>query len=129
VSRAAEFVDWDDGELEAVLNGPGGLVADLLTELSTRAALVATATVHVRPGTTRSTVWSPRSTARPPGFTKRRIRPHLGWGGETGGIFGGVNAPANPSILLEKPAVQIAVYEHKFPFLTTGLDSLEAAFR
>jgi hypothetical protein len=42
--------------------------------------------------------------------------------GSRGGLYGGVNAEADPTIFLEKPAEQM---DRKYPFLTTGLDSLE----
>jgi hypothetical protein len=123
VVRASE---WDDAAFEEILNAPGGLVANFIWELSVEAAAVATAVVHVLPGTPRSGFWGPRSTAvRPPGYTRARIRPHLAWGARTGHVYGGVNAPADPSIFLEFPAEQM--YD-VYPFLTTGLWSLEGTF-
>lgn len=116
---------WDDGAFEDLLNGPGGPVAELIGELSARAAVVATAVVHVRPGTPASATTGRTSNARPPGYTKARVRPHLAWGPRTGRVYGGVNAPYNPSTWLETPAIQIERKGHRFPFLTTGLWSLE----
>jgi len=114
-------VNLDDAEIFDMLNSADGPVGQLVTELSAQAAAVATGAVHVRPGTPRSTVWSSRSTALPPGYTKARIRPHMGWGKATGNIYGGVNAPAAPSIFLEDPAEQM--YD-TYPFLTTAFWSL-----
>lgn len=115
-------IEWDDRALDDLLNSMDGPVGMLISELSLRAALVATTVVHVLPGTPRSGYWNSRSTAvRPPGYTKSRIRPHLAYGSRTGHLYGGVNAPAAPSIWLEMPAEQM--YE-TYPFLTTGLWSL-----
>lgn len=119
---------WDPAAFEELLNAPGGLVADFIWDLSVQATVVATAAVHVRPGTRSSATTGRTSNARPPGFTKARIRPHLAWGAATGQVYGGVNAPADPAMFLEMPAVQIARLGHRFPFLTTGLWSLEGTF-
>lgn len=117
---------WDEAAFEELLNGPGGLVANFIWELSLEATAVAIATVHVLPGTPRSGYWTPKSTAiRPPGWTKAHIRPHLAWGDRTGHVYGGVNAPYAPATWLETPAEQ---YYHEYPFLTTGLWSLEGTF-
>lgn len=124
--KAAE---WSDSAFEEMLNGPGGLVASFIWELSLEAAAVAIATVHVRPGTPASAttgIYTKKpSNARPPGYTRGRIRPHLAWGSRTGHVYGGVNAPYNPSTWLETPAEQ---YHKTYPFLTVGLWSLEATF-
>lgn len=117
-------IDWNERALDDLLNSAHGPVGMLISELSLRASLVATSVVHVRPGTPSSATTGLTSNARPPGFTKARIRPHLGYGKSTGKIYGGVNAPADPSIFLEMPAIQIARLGHEFPFLTTGLWSL-----
>lgn len=114
------IVDIPEEAVYELLNDPEGLVGELVAELSERAAVVARAAVHVRPGTPRSTVWSNRSTARPPGFTRASISPHIAIGAF--GLYGGVNASADPAIFLEYPASQM--YD-KYPFLTTALDSLE----
>jgi hypothetical protein len=115
-------IQLDDAEIFDMLNSADGPVGQLIIELSAQAAAVATTAVHVRPGTPRSTVWGPRSTALPPGYTKARIRPHLAWGAQTGRIYGGVNAPYPISTWLETPAEQMY---REYPFLTTGLWSLE----
>jgi hypothetical protein len=115
-------IRWDDAAIDDLLNSEFGPVGQLIAELSSRAALVATAVVHVRPGTPASATTGRTSNARPPGFTKARIRPHLARGTVTGHLYGGVNAPADPTIFLELPASQMS---REFPFLTTGLFSLE----
>lgn len=116
--------EWDDAAFEEMLNGPGGLVADFIWDLSLEAAAVAIATVHVRPGTPASAttgIYTRKpSNARPPGYTKARIRPHLAWGSRTGHMYGGVNAPADPSIFLEY-LPHTDQYHRPYPFLTTGL--------
>lgn len=116
---------WNEDAFEEILNAPGGLVANFIWELSLEAAGVATAVVHVRPGTPASATTGPRSNAYSPGYTKARIRPHLAWGSRTGKVYGGVNAPYTPSTWLETPAEQ---YHREYPFLTTGLWSLEGSF-
>lgn len=108
---------WDEAALADLLNSPDGPVGELIAELSARAAVVARATVPVR----RSRAGR-NSTARPPGFTKAGITVHGPVTGSRGGLYGGVNAPADPSIFLETPADQM---NRKYPFLTAGLDSLE----
>jgi hypothetical protein len=120
-------VDINDAALYDLLNSPDGPVGLLLAELSERVAFTARRIVHVRPGTPSSATTGRTSNARPPGFTRARIRPHLGWGATTGKIFGGANSVADPTIFLEKPAIQILLKpdgEHRFPFLTTALDEL-----
>lgn len=116
-------IHWDDKALDDLLNSIEGPVGKMIAELSDRAAVVATLVVHVLPGTPRSGRWNPRSTTQvgPPGYTKSRIRPHIARGAVTGQLYGGVNAPAAPTIFLEMPAEQM--YE-TYPFLTTGLYSL-----
>jgi hypothetical protein len=124
MSRADPQVNLDDAEIFDMLNSADGPVGQMVTELSAQAAAVAVAVVHVRPGTPSSATTGRNSNARPPGFTKSRIRPHLAWRAD-GTVYGGVNAPADPAIYLEDPARQM----HKsYPFLTTGLWSLEGSF-
>ena len=121
-----QATSWNEDVFEEILNAPGGLVANFIWELSLEAAAVAIATVHVLPGTPRSGYWTPKSTAiRPSGYTRARIRPHLAWGARTGKVYGGVNSPYAPSTWLETPAEQ---YKREYPFLTTGLWSLEGTF-
>jgi len=112
---------WNEPAIDDLLNSLEGPVGKLIAELSLRATVVATQVVHVRPGTPASATTGRTSNARPPGFTKARIRPHLARGGLTGGLYGGVNAPADPTIFLELPAEQM---HSEYPFLTTGLYSL-----
>jgi hypothetical protein len=120
---------WDDTAFEEMLNAPGELVANFIYELSLEATAVAVAVVHVRPGTPASATTGlyarKPSNARPPAYTKLRTRPHLAWGTRTGRVYGGVNAPYNPATWLETPAEQ---YHRAYPFLTTGLWSLEGTF-
>jgi hypothetical protein len=108
-------VIWDDKEIYDLLNSADGPVGQLILELSERAAAVATSVVRVRTG-------RGGSTARPPGFTKASIKVHFPAWGTLGLIYGGVNAAADPTIFLEYPAEQM---KHAYPFLTTGLFSLE----
>jgi len=119
---------WDDEAFDELLNGPGGPVVNLIVDLSAQATLVATTVVHIRPGTPASATTGRTSNARSPGFTKARIRPHLAWGSRTGKVYGGVNSPMDPTVYLELPASQIARRGHEFPFITTGLWSLEGTF-
>lgn len=118
-------IDLDDAAITALLTDPAGPVGELIAELSGQAAAVARIVVHVRPGTPRSGAWSARSTARPPGFTRASIRVHGPVIGSGGGLYGGVNAAADPAVFLEYPAEQM--YE-SYPFLTTALDSLSEFF-
>ena len=118
-------VEWDEKAIDDLLNSVEGPVGMFIADLSVRATIVATAVVHVRPGTASSATTGKNSDARPRGFTKASIRPHLARSARTGHLYGGVNAPADPAIFLEKPAEQ----EHdKYPFLTTGLWSLQGTF-
>jgi hypothetical protein len=114
----ADDIRLDDLAIEEILNSPTGLVAPMLADLAERAAEVARATVNVRvPGSDRT---GRDSDARPPGFTRELIRPHVGW--QDGKIYGSAVAPADPAIFLEQPAEQL---HREYPFLTTGLWSLE----
>lgn len=97
-----------------------GIVADFLRDLSEQAAAIARAKVPVR----REAPWSSRSNARPPGFTKAQIRTRQGHSPD-GVIWVSANAPADPAIFLEEPAEQLS---REYPFLTTGLWSLEGTF-
>jgi hypothetical protein len=112
-------VHLDHDAVYEMLNDPDGMVGHMQLELSEQAADVARGAVHVRPGTPRSRAGR-NSTARPPGFTKADIRVHMDIG--EWGLYGGVNAAADPTVYLEDPARQMY---RPYPFLTTGLDSLE----
>jgi hypothetical protein len=118
-------IEWDEAALDDLLNGLDGPVGRFIWELSVRAAAVATEVVHTRPGTPSSATTGRTSNAYSPGYTRARIRPHLARGARTGRLYGGVNAPYTPSTWLETPAEQM----HKtYPFLTTGVYSLEGTF-
>jgi hypothetical protein len=113
---AAGDVTLDEAACYALLSGPDGPVAELMGELSTQAAAVAVARVRVR----RTSSWSARSDASAPGLTKASIRPKVGWDA-LGLVYGGVTAAEDPTVFLEEPRVD----RQRYPFLTTGLDSLE----
>lgn len=112
---------WSDAEIQWLLTSPEGPVGELIGELSEKAAAVARGAVHVRPGTAKSATTGHGSNARPPGFTKADIRVHGPVRGAYG-MYGGVNAAADPTIFLELPARQM---DRRYPFLTVGLDSLD----
>jgi hypothetical protein len=109
--------------VDGLMRDEGGPVGLLMTELAIQTATVARAVVRVRiPGANHT---GRTSDARPPGYTKSRITTSVGHSATHGGVvFGGANAPGDPGLFLELPADQIADRGHKFPFLTTGLDSL-----
>jgi hypothetical protein len=113
-------VRLDDAAIKAYLDDEDGPVGVFLAELAGQAAGVARSVVPVRVTPT----WSSRSNARPPGFTKAAIRVARGHG-YAGALWTSANAPADPAIFLEDPAEQLT---HKYPFLTTGLWSLEGTF-
>lgn len=114
----ARDVEINQAAVEDLLNSEHGPVGELLTELSERAAIVARAKVRVRlPGTDRT---GRTSDARPPGFTKASIHTTVNRS-KLGKLYGGIGAAEDPSIFLEEPAEQ----EQRYPFLSTGIDSLE----
>lgn len=119
------ILHWSDAAEADLLNSIDGPVGQLIIELSAQAAAVARSVVRVRsvPGTRRTRAGR-NSTARPPGFLKGDIRTHLARG-SLGGLYGGVNSAADPSIFLEYPASQLT---RKYPFLTTALDSIVGSF-
>jgi hypothetical protein len=118
-------VIWDDAAFEELLDSVDGPVGQLIAELSERAATVARAVVPVRDPLIRDRRRRAgrTSNARPPGFTKAGIRVHGPIRGATG-MYGGVNAPADPTVFLEDPASQMT---RSYPFLTAGLDSLQGS--
>lgn len=119
-------IRWDQAALDDLLKGPDGPVARLLAEMSAQIVAVARSVVPVRNPAKGSRGRAGRnSTAHVPGYTKALIRPHLGRGPATGNLYGGANAPGSPGIFLEYPAEQMS---RKYPFLTTGLDSLAGSF-
>lgn len=116
-------VDISQVAVDELMRDEAGPVGDLMHELAIQTATVARAKVRVRDPRANRT--GRTSDAKPPGYTKARITSIVGHSATHGGVvFGGANAPGNPSLFLELPADQIADRDHKFPFLTTGLDSL-----
>ena len=114
---------FNDAAINGMLTDPDGPVGQLVAELSERGVQVARSVVRVRdvPGTRRTRAGR-NSTARPPGFTKASIHVHGPVRGSRGGLYGGGNSAADPTIFLEDPASQMS---RRYPFMTTGLDSLE----
>lgn len=113
-------VNIDDAAVFALINDEDGIVGQFIQELAAQAAVVARAVVPVRTAPT----WSALSNARPPGFTKTAIHTARGHTGD-GHFWASANAPADPALFLEDPAEQL---HHAYPFLTTGLWSLEGTF-
>ena len=121
-------IEWDEAALYEVLNDPAGPVGVFIMYLDEKAVAVARSVVHVLPGTKRSGYWFPSSTAvRPPGTTKGTIRTHGPVIGSRGGLYGGGNAMYT-GIFLEYDKPHTEQYYDRYPFLTTGLESLEAEF-
>lgn len=119
-------IRWSQAAIDDLMKSADSPVARLLMELSEQVAAVARAVVPVRNPAKGSRGRAGRnSTAHVPGYTKALIRPHLGRGSITGSLYGGANAPGSPGIFLEYPAEQMT---RKYPFLTTGLDSLAGSF-
>lgn len=120
----AEFqVHLSDAAIYDLLNGAGGPVTRMLSEMSERAAAVARATVPVRHLDIDSGRRHSRhgvSTSFPPGYTLVSIHANVHWYG--GLVYGGVAAAEEPTIFLEDPAEQM---HRKYPFLSTAFDSLE----
>lgn len=118
----------DYASVEELLHDPAGPIGRLILELSERGVAVAQGAVHVMPGTARSGHWGARSTAvRPPGTTKASIRVHPPQIGSRGGMFGGGDANLIPTVFLEhRPKGAVQMYD-RYPFMTTGLDSLEGS--
>jgi hypothetical protein len=118
------LITFDDVAINDMLNDPDGPVGELVAELSERGAVVAKATAPVRDTISRNRRRRAglHSTAQPPGFTKGSIHVHGPVRGSRGGMYGGVNAAASATVFLEAPAQQMS---HRYPFMTTGLDSLE----
>lgn len=106
--------DMDETAVTEVLEDPEGLVGRELTRLAEAMQHVAEAKAPVRTGNT----WSSKSNARPPGFLKEHVRTHHADIDHNGSLFSGVDAPADPTIFLEKPARQM---HEAHPFLTTAL--------
>jgi hypothetical protein len=115
----ANDVSISEAAVQALLDDEHGMVGRFLQDLADQMATVARATVPVRTTPT----WSSRSNARPPGFTKAAIRTRMGHH-PSGALWASANAPADPALFLEEPAEQL---HRKYPFLTTGLWSLQGA--
>lgn len=120
MDEAVSDVRLDDAAIRAYVNDEDGPVGQFIQELAGQAAAVARAVVPVRTTPT----WSLRSNARPPGFTRASIHTARGHT-STGYFWASANAPADPALFLEEPAEQLS---RKYPFLTTGLWSLEGTF-
>lgn len=116
---ADDSVHLDDAEVFELLNSEDDVVGGLLEELSERAATVARMRVRVRH--TRGGGSGFTSTARAPGATLASINVKVYRDAE-GYIYAGVRADESATIFLEEPAKQM---HEAYPFLTTGLDSLE----
>jgi hypothetical protein len=106
--------------IDELMRDENGPVGDLMRDLARQMATVAREKVAVRvPGSQRT---GRTSSARAPGFTKSHITYTVGHSKlHNGYVFGGAEAPGNPGIFLEAPAVQM---EDTHPFLTTGLWSV-----
>lgn len=109
----------DEAAVFALVNDEDGPVGRFIQELAGQAAGVARGVVRVRTAPT----WSNRSNARPPGFTKATIHTARGHAGQ-GHFWASANAPADPAVFLEYPRED----RDKYPFLTTGLWSVQGTF-
>jgi hypothetical protein len=117
-------VNWDETDLEDVLNSPDGLVGKYLEEKSEAMYQVALGAAPVQKPANFS--WGKRSDSYMPdsmGFLKSNIRPHVGYTTK-GTLFAGVNAPYGPTLFLEKPARQL---HRAYPFLSLALYSVNSA--
>lgn len=114
----ADFVSLQlsDLAIESLLADADGPVGRYMYEISQKMAIIAKRAAPVMKG---KNYWTSRSNAiRPPGTTRASVHNVFGYD-DVGQPFAGVNALANPSIFLEKPAVQM---HRKYPFLTLALD-------
>lgn len=115
-------IDWDNADLEWLLNSPDGPVGQMLEEMAAKATAVALAKAPVQSPRTwswtmkGSTSYQPRSE----GYLKGTIRPHMGYT-KSGQLFSGVNAAYGPTLFLERPAKQM---HHIYPFMTEALWSV-----
>jgi hypothetical protein len=120
----AEFeIHLNDVVIYDLLNGADGPVAQMLDEISERAAAVARANVPVRRPHVGSVRRRPRggfNTAYPPGYTLVSIHSNVHW--YNGLIYGGIAAVEEPTVFLEDPAEQM---HRRYPFMSTAFDSLE----
>lgn len=112
---AVPRVDLYPGVLEAMLNDIHGPVGKILRDVSDRMAMIAVANAPV------NTRYSPFSTTQfPPGYTKVRTRMKVSYD-TRGKLYGGVNAPHDPTVFLEKDPNGASQMDSKHPFLTTAL--------
>lgn len=103
------------GVIEEMLNDIHGPVGKILREVSDRMAMIAVANAPV------NTRYSPFSTTQfPPGYTKVRTRMKVSHD-TRGKLYGGVNAPHDPTVFLEYGEKGAAQMHSKHPFLTTAL--------
>jgi hypothetical protein len=115
----------DAAAVDDLIHDPDGPVGQLVLLLSMRAVMVAVTTAHVFPGTPRSTVWNPvTSTATLPGTMRDSIHVHPPVRGSRGGMYGGGNVMFQAVFLEFPPRGSVQMYD-RYPFMTTGLDSLE----
>lgn len=120
----ANYVYVDAREVYELFRDIDGPIGRFLGECADEIAAVARGTVRVRTIPDRYHTGR-TSDARRPGFTKTFITTTVGHAVTYDGLlFGGAEAPEDPGLFLELPAEQIRNKGHKFPFLSTGLDSL-----
>lgn len=111
-------VRLDDLAIEALLSDADGPVGRYMYAVSQRMAIIAKSAAPVMKG---KNYWTARSNAvRPAGTTRASVHSVFGYD-DVGQPFAGVNALANPSIFLEKPASQM---HRRYPFLTLALDPM-----
>jgi hypothetical protein len=111
-------VQWNDAELEDLLNSIDGPVGRWLTDKAEEMAGVATAASPLQKPENWS--WGRHSTSYLPrsfGYLKGSIRPKLGYT-KDGKLYGGVNAAYGPTLFLEQPARQM---HSIYPFLSVAL--------
>lgn len=116
----ADYASVDD-----LIHDPAGPVGELILQLSLRAVMVAVTTAHVLPGTRRSSVWNPATSTAvvPPGTMRDSIHVHPPVRGSRGGMYGGANVLFQAVFLEFPPRGSVQMYD-RYPFMTTGLDSL-----
>lgn len=116
----------DPASVHDLVTDPDGPVGLFILELSERATVVARETAHVFPGTPLSTVWRPATSTAvlPPGLMRESVHVYPPVRGTRGGMYGGVNVAMIPAIFLEFPPKGSVQMYDRYPFMTTGLDSL-----
>lgn len=116
----ADFVGvrLNDIEIDALLADSDGPVGRYMYEISQRMTIIAKRAAPVMRG---RNYWTSRSNAiRPPGTLRASVHGVYGYD-DRGQPFAGVNALANPSIFMEKPARQLHYPRH---FLTLALNPM-----